>query len=104
MLQRSYHIAFANRKEFESAWPHILKLKSKGAPVTLLRGPHVYVWTARPPKSKTAGVIIRCGQSKGNVIGIELVVDGEIVNMNRIMSLPPDTPIIDKRVKDKNGK
>jgi hypothetical protein len=28
-----------------------------------------------------------------------LIVDGEIVDLNRI-SLPPDTPIIDERFKD----
>jgi hypothetical protein len=32
-------------------------------------------------------------------IYIELIVDGEIVDLNRI-PLPPDTPIIDERFKD----
>ena len=31
-----HEISFTNREEFESAWPHILGLKSKGAPITLL--------------------------------------------------------------------
>ena len=31
MVIRKYEIPFANRETFESAWPHILKLKSKGA-------------------------------------------------------------------------
>ena len=34
---------------------------------------------------------------------IELVVDGEIVDLNRI-PLPPDTPIIDERFKDAKNK
>ena len=32
-------ITFANREEFESAWPHLLRLNSRGVPLTLLRGP-----------------------------------------------------------------
>ena len=32
-------------------------------------------------------------------ITIELIVDGEIVDLNRI-PLPPDTPIIDERFND----
>jgi len=110
----SYDIPFPNREVFESAWPHILKLKSKGAPITLLRGPHVRAWTltARSPKHKpklkTAGVIIRLPRenvSKGPLSNtrIHLVVDGDIVDLNRI-PLPADTPIIDKRFKDGNEK
>ena len=34
-----YQIPFAKREEFESAWPHLLKVKSKGAPIILLRSP-----------------------------------------------------------------
>jgi len=34
-----HEISFTNREEFESAWPHILGLKSKGAPITLLSSP-----------------------------------------------------------------
>src|SRR6187551_301263 len=43
MMVRSYHIPFANRDEFEAAWPHLLQLKDKGAPLTLLRGQHLSV-------------------------------------------------------------
>ena len=34
-----HEIAFSNRVEFESAWPHILGLKGKGAPIKLLASP-----------------------------------------------------------------
>jgi hypothetical protein len=34
-----YEIPFTRREDFESAWPHILKVKSKGAPVIIVRGP-----------------------------------------------------------------
>ncbi len=114
-----YNIPFANRKEFESAWPHILTLTNKGVPVTLFRGPMTpqkkssgrqlpqapqryirigspttggvtivaLVEMTSPPPRPAASVVI---------IGIELVVDGDVVDLNRI-SLPADTPIIDKR-------
>jgi hypothetical protein len=34
-----YDIQFDSREEFEKAWPHILTLSSKGAPLTLVKGP-----------------------------------------------------------------
>ena len=93
-MNTSYAIPFATREEFESAWPHILKVKSKGASITLKRGPHVHVETA-----KTAGVLI-LPLSDTSIV---LVVDGEIVDLNRI-TLPADTPIIDERFKDEKNK
>ncbi len=113
-----YEIPFANREEFESAWPHILKLKSKGASVILVRGPHTRFKLIRWPAVK-AGVRIlspsgpnppgyadrakRAGVTLRTVTDIELVVDGDIVDLNRIR-LPEDTPIIDKRFQDKPTK
>ena len=89
-----YEITFTRRDQFELAWPHILKVKSKGASITLLRGPHVHVETA-----KTAGVLILPLWDTS----IVLVVDGEIVDLNRI-AFPADTPIIDERFKDEKKK
>ena len=40
--QVSYDIPFANREEFETVWPHILKLKSKEAPLTLVNPDHYH--------------------------------------------------------------
>ena len=37
-----YEIPFADRSEFEQAWPLLLKLKSKGAPIILERSPSTY--------------------------------------------------------------
>lgn len=108
-----HHIPFTKREEFESAWPHILKVKSKGAPIVLLRSPSKH-WFFKDSK---AGVLVHCPPGppidltkpveplngvdnlrerwiKANYI--ELIVDGEIVDLNRIQ-LPADTPIIDKR-------
>ncbi|CAN5509029.1 hypothetical protein BH10PLA2_BH10PLA2_10690 [soil metagenome] len=102
-----YAIPFNKRDEFEAAWPHLLKVKSKGAPIMLRRGPSFWLG-----KEKNAGVCVHTpplGQApikdgkdaKGNwekTIYIELIVDGDIVDLNRIQ-LPPDTPIIDERFK-----
>ena len=73
-----YAIPFTKRDEFESAWPHLLKDKSKEAPIADGR------------------------DAKGNwekIIYIGLIVDGEIIDLNRI-PLPADTPIINERFKD----
>ena len=37
-----YEIPFKKRETFERAWPHILKVKSKGAPLILEQGPFTY--------------------------------------------------------------
>lgn len=99
----SYHIPFANRDQFEAAWPHLLKVKDKGSPLTLLSGEHLHV-----KEGKTAGVIIYPplkSQTTGplSVTRIELVVDGNIVDLNRI-PLPMDARIIDKRFKEAEHK
>jgi len=109
-----YAIRFTDRDEFELAWPHILEAKSKGAPIFLVRGPNFFLG-----EKTEAGVIIHCppeGQwenpktPEAPIDGypddsrsrwlytnyIELVVDGKIVDLNRIL-LPSNTPIVDKR-------
>jgi hypothetical protein len=103
-----YVIPFTKRNEFEAAWPHLLKVKTKGAPIVLRRGP--IFWLG---EEKNAGVCVHSppdGQAPiadgknangnwENTIYIELIVDCEIVDLNRIL-LPPDTPIIDERFKE----
>jgi hypothetical protein len=108
-------VPFTKREEFEAAWSHILKVKTKGAPIFLLRGPNFFLDNAK------AGVVVHCppeGQHKNPATPeapipgvtnprerwmyttyIDLVVDGQIVDLNRI-SLPDDTPITDERFKD----
>jgi hypothetical protein len=107
-----HHIPFTKREEFEAAWPKLLEVKTKGAPIILVRSPSTH-WHFG---STQAGVLVHCpphrkedGKVAGPIKGakdlherwwqttyIELVVDGEIVDLNRI-SLPADTPIIDQR-------
>jgi hypothetical protein len=102
-----YAIPFKKRAEFEAAWPHLLKVKTPRAPIVLRRGPSFWLG-----KEQAAGVCVHTPpdgeppihgkDAAGNwerTIYIELIVDGEIVDLNRI-ELPPETPIIDERFKD----
>ena len=116
---RHYQIPFTKREEFETAWPYLLKVKSKGAPIILLRGPKIGFMEINPagvlihsppdgtdkrtnPEEPIAG--IPNGRERWmNTTYIELVVDGDIVDLNRI-PLPADTPIIDERFKDDQNK
>ena len=98
--QISYDIPFANRQEFETAWPHIVKLKSKDSPLTLISTQHYHGKAGDKP----VGVVI-FPPLKGSSTGpsattrIFLKVDGKTVDLNRIR-LPADTPIIDQRFPD----
>jgi hypothetical protein len=113
---RHYAIRFGSREEFETAWPHVLELKTAGAPIILVRGPNFFLGD----ESK-AGVVVHCpplGQAENpatpeapirgvvdvrmrwmNTTYLELVVDGDVVDLNRI-PLPADTPIVDERFKE----
>jgi hypothetical protein len=113
---RHYAIRFTEREEFETAWPHILKVKSTGAPVFLVRGPNFFLG-----QESKAGVVVHCpplGQENNpatpeapipgvkdarmrwiNTTYLTLVADGDIVDLNRI-PLPADASIIDERFKD----
>ena len=109
--QLHYEIGFTEREDFEAAWPHLLRVKSKGAPVILVRTPATGVFDVK------AGAIVHCPPAgtdrrvhpEDPLHGdhdprtrwmwtnyIELVVDGDVVDLNRI-PLPADTPIIDER-------
>jgi hypothetical protein len=100
VAQQHFLIPFTKREEFESAWPHLLKVRSSGAPIILVRGPKTDFFAIKP-----AGVLIHSppvgtdkrvnpeapipGQTNVrvrwmNTTFIELVVDGNIVDLNRI--------------------
>lgn len=113
---RHFGIRFAKRQEFESAWSHLLKVKTKGSPIFLVRGPNFFLGD-----QGKAGVVVHCppvGQSRNpqtpeapiagvtnprerwmNTTYIEVVVDGEIVDRHRI-NLPKGTLVIDELDKD----
>jgi hypothetical protein len=98
VLNLHFAIPFTNRAAFESAWPHILKVKGKEAQLVLVRGPNFFLGDNRK-----AGVVVHCppagegeAGSRGMAYSIELIVDGKTVDLNRI-SLPADTPIVDNR-------
>jgi len=96
---RHYAIPFTKREEFESAWPHLLKVNSKGAALRLVCAPNFFLG-----EHAKAGVVVHSpplGQE--GTTYLELVVDGDIVDLNRI-PLPADTPIVDERFKDGKNK
>jgi hypothetical protein len=103
-----YAIPFTQRDEFEAAWPHLLKVKTPGTPIILRRGPSFWlrdgaiagVCIHTPPEGEEpAASSAEAGDRLERTIYIELIVDGEIVDLNRI-PLPPDTPIVDERFPD----
>lgn len=83
-----HEIPFNKRDTFEAAWPQILKTRSRGTPITLFRGPHEYLGKMK------AGV--RIWHPAYETRNIWLVVDGDVVDLNRIV-IPPNTEIIDRR-------
>jgi len=109
-----HEISFTDRDEFEAAWPHLLKVKSAGAPVILLRGPHTWLNKVEAgvrihtPPAGSEGKVEAEQPLPGNANDpqrwmwtkyLELIVDGKIVDLNRI-KLPENTPIIDRRFEE----
>lgn len=110
LVNRTFHeIRFTTRDQFEAAWPHLLKIKTDKAPIFLSRSPVEYlgpmesgvrVWMALPtskpmPPGPLAGVKNE-RERWMYATHIELIVDGKIVDLNRI-KLPPDAPVVDER-------
>ena len=113
-----YGIRFNNRQEFEAAWKHLLKVKTRNSPIFLESGENFFLGD-----HSKAGVVVHCPpavKSKDTPDGlipgstglrerwmytnyIDLVVDDDIVNLKRI-ELPRGVPIIDERKKDKESK
>lgn len=111
--QRHYAIPFTRQKAFEAAWPHLLKVKSKGAPIFLINGPDFFLGD----KVK-AGVIVHCppldpsgkdappptpipGVTEPrvrwmNANYLEVVVDDAVINWKHI-TLPKGVQVIDER-------
>jgi hypothetical protein len=108
-----YEIPFTKREEFEAAWPHLLKVRTKGAPIFLLRSPNQWMGATiaagvrvhSPPSDTREPEAPLPGKHPDRETWqwtnyIELVVDGQIVDLNRI-ALPADTPIVDERFSGK---
>ena len=71
----NYAIPFTKREEFESAWPHLLKVKSPGAPIVCARSELLagarrtrgFASTRRRPaknRSRTAKTVGRTGKRR----------------------------------------
>ena len=104
---RHYAIPFAKRESFEAVWPHLLKVKTPGAPILLRRPPgfgllddsKAGVCIHAPPEGEAPLADAKeANGDRDRTIYIELIVDGDIIDLNRI-PLPPDTPILDERFK-----
>ena len=104
---------FTSREQFEAAWPHLLKVASEGAPLVLLKSPFtrlgrmdagVFIHTPVREIDKLKEFTDKVDEKdyRINSTYIELIVDGKIVDLNRI-PLPADTPIIDKRFEEKKN-
>ncbi len=95
---RHFALHFTDREEFEAAWPHLLTLLPKDKPLILKRGHNFFLG-----EGVLAGVVIHVPPEDRLVAGqenqaesIELVVDADIIDLNRI-PLPKDSPIQDER-------
>ena len=89
-----------DRETFETAWPHILTLKSEGSTLTLIDGNYYF----KNAEDVVAGVIISPpmeGTKSGLLTEtrISLLVDGNVIDLNRI-ELPANTRIEDARFKN----
>ena len=111
--QQHYAIRFQHREEFEAAWTQLLKVKTKGAPVFLVRAPSYFLG-----EGVRAGVIVHsppAGQADNpntpeapirgvtslrerwmNTTYLEVVVDGDVIDPN-LIRIPTKTPIFDER-------
>jgi len=77
-LNRHYAIPFSKRAEFESAWPHIVKVNSKRASIYLRRASNSFLGGGNK-----AGVVVHCppaGQAE-EPMHIDLIVDGDVVDL-----------------------
>ncbi len=111
--ERHYAIRFTSRKEFESAWPYLLKVKTRAAPIFLIRSSYFFL-----SDHNKAGVIVHTpplGQSKNpatpeapipgetnprqrwaQTTVLEVMVDDDIIDWKHI-ALPKGTVVIDQR-------
>ena len=71
-IQENVHeISFAKREEFEKAWPHILSLKSKGAPLIIERSPSTYGVSGSTAHS---GVRMICPSGSGREVNGKIYI------------------------------
>jgi hypothetical protein len=93
VLLLHYAIPFEKREEFEAAWPQLLKVKSHGAPIVLKRGTNFWlgdeskagVCVHTPPEGEAPVADAKDAEGRlERTIYIELIVDGGIVDLNRI--------------------
>jgi hypothetical protein len=55
VMNRHYAIPFGDRDAFEAAWPHVLSVKSKRAPIFLSKGPNFFLGDDAGAGGRTVG-------------------------------------------------
>lgn len=117
VAQRHYGIRFTDRGQFEAAWPQLLKVKTKGAPVFLVRGPNFFlgdrakagVVVHAPPEGRSdnpntpeapIGGVENLRERWMNTTYLEVVVDGDVIDAARLR-IPKGTPLVDERSRDR---
>lgn len=96
----TYEISFTERDAFESAWPHLLKVKSAETPILLIRSPYIGTGALRGTTIKSGVLIGSLPVPEGvGTTTLALVVDGDVIDLNRIR-LPRNTHIQDERFND----
>lgn len=113
-----YEIPFSERDTFESAWSHLLKVRNPESPIILIRSPYTgtgvtkgnsmkpgvlissFPFASSTADTATSDVPAKTATPKSaNTTFFVLVVDGEVVDLNRI-PLPENTYIQDDRFND----
>jgi hypothetical protein len=94
-----YVIPFHDQERFERAWPLVLAIRRAGGSLTLYRvgetGPDLPT-RSEGPSVRVIAPTHRSRSPDQDRVDIVLVVDGQVIDLNRI-PLPADTPIIDRR-------
>ena len=121
MLPRPhYEIPFTDREKFEAAWEHLLRVKTSQTPIFIVRAPDsrlgtkigagVRIYSPPPQKGKRVhpekpmrGRFDNRRERWMYTTFIELIVDGKVVDLNRIR-LPEDTMMIDERFANRPAK
>ena len=100
IVTERHYIPFTAREDFEKAWPYLLQVKPKNRLKAIrLVSPPLNSGVFKELPALTAGVVVTehpGPHSASQGAPLTLVVDGEIVDLNRI-AFPRDTPIIDDR-------
>lgn len=99
IVTERHYIPFSSREEFEKAWPYLLQVKPQNRlkAIRLVSPPLKSMFDELRPLHAGVMILENPGPHMGEQgAALTLVVDGEIVDLNRI-PLPRDTVLVDDR-------